>query len=61
MKSSGMSSSQSGCEALGGDDTTRRVVLIMCENNFWPERVYLNSANPVGCEWLEGMIKRYKR
>ena len=46
---------------LGGDDTTRPVVLWMCENEFWPEEVVVHSANPVGVEWLEGMIERYKR
>lgn len=45
---------------LGGDDTTRPVVLWMCENDFWPVEVVVHSANPVGVEWLEGMIKRYK-
>ena len=44
---------------LGGDDTTRPVVLWMCENDFWPDKVVVHSANPVGREWLEGMIKRY--
>ena len=45
---------------LGGDDTTRPVVLWMCENDFWPDEVVVHSANPVGVEWLEGMIERYK-
>lgn len=45
---------------LGGDDTTRPVVLWMCENEFWPVEVRVHSANPVGIEWLEGMIQRYK-
>lgn len=45
---------------LGGDDTTRPVVLWMCENNWWPDRVVVHSANPVGREWLEGMIARYQ-
>lgn len=45
---------------LGGDDTTRRVVLWLCEMGVpWPERVYVHSANPVGREWLEGMIEHY--
>lgn len=46
---------------LGGDDTTRPVVLYMCEFGPWPDRVYVHSANPVGVEWLTGMINRYKR
>lgn len=45
---------------LGGDDTTRPIVLWMCENDFWPVEVVVHSANPVGREWLEGMIERYK-
>lgn len=45
---------------LGGDDTSRAIVLWMCENDFWPEEVIVHSANPVGVEWLEGMIERYK-
>lgn len=45
---------------LGGDDTTRYVVLWMCNHDFWPNEVRVHSANPVGVEWLEGMIKRYK-
>lgn len=46
---------------LGGDDTTRPVVLWMCENGWaWPGQVVVHSANPVGREWLEGMIKRYQ-
>lgn len=45
---------------LGGEDTTRYVVLWCCKNNFWPEEVKVHSANPVGIDWLEGMIERYK-
>lgn len=45
---------------LGGDDTTRPVVLWMCENDFWPVEVRVHSANPPGVYWLEGMIERYK-
>lgn len=45
---------------LGGDDTTRIVVLWLCENGNWPVEVRVHSANPVGREWLEGMIERYK-
>lgn len=46
---------------LGGDDTTRPVVIWMINNNFWPDEIYVHSANPVGREWLEGMIERYLR
>lgn len=45
---------------LGGEDTTRPIVLFMCEYGFWPVEVRVHSANPVGVEWLEGMIERYK-
>jgi hypothetical protein len=45
---------------LGDDDTTRPIVLWFCEHDFWPVEVRVHSANPVGVEWLEGMIKRYK-
>lgn len=46
---------------LGGEDTTRRVVLWLCENpSYWPFVVHVHTANPVGREWLEGMISRYK-
>ena len=44
---------------LGGDDTTRPVVLWCCENNFWPVEVVVHSANPPGAYWLESMIERY--
>lgn len=44
---------------LGGDDTSRAVVLWMCENDFWPNKVYVHTANPVGRDWLVGMVDRY--
>ena len=44
---------------LGGDDTSRPIVLWMCENNFWPVEVRVHSANPPGVYWLESMIERY--
>jgi len=44
---------------LGGDDTTRPVVLWMCENEFWPAQCFVHSMNNVGREWLIGMIDRY--
>lgn len=44
---------------LGGDDTSRKVVIWMIENNFRFERYAVHSANPVGREWLHGMIERY--
>lgn len=44
---------------LGGDDTTRPVVLWMIENNFKFKVYTVHSANPVGVDWLTGMIERY--
>lgn len=44
---------------LGGDDTTRPIVLWMCENEFWPKEVVVHSANPTGIDWLVGMVGRY--
>lgn len=50
---------------LGGDDTTRVVVNWICQmqglygDNYWPAVVRVHTANPVGREWLEGMINRY--
>jgi hypothetical protein len=44
---------------LGGDDTTRRVVLWLCENDAWPPVVHVHTANPVGRDWLVGMAERY--
>lgn len=44
---------------LGGDDTTRPVVLWMCENDFWPVAWMVHSMNNVGREWLTGMLDRY--
>lgn len=45
---------------LGGDDTTRPIVLWMIEKNVWPPKIHVHSANPVGVEWLNGMIERYR-
>lgn len=46
---------------LGGDDTTRPVMRWMCDpDNHWPDKVHCHTANPVGREYLEGMIRRYK-
>lgn len=46
---------------LGGDDTSRPIVLWLCEHpEAWPDIVRVHSFNPVGRIWLEGMIERYK-
>ncbi len=44
---------------LGGDDTTRPIVLYFCENNWWPDTVFVHSFNPIGKSWLEEMTLRY--
>jgi hypothetical protein len=44
---------------LGGDDTTRPVMLWLIENDVWPDRIYVHTANPVGRQWLAGMARRY--
>lgn len=45
---------------LGGDDTSRKVVLWLCENpGKWPANAAVHSMNPIGKEWLTGMITRY--
>lgn len=45
---------------LGDDDTTRPIVIWMIENDFWPVEISIHTSNPVGREWLQGMIDRYK-
>lgn len=45
---------------LGGDDTTRKVILYLLDNDIpFPPICRVHTANPVGREWLEGMINRY--
>ena len=44
---------------LGGDDTTRPIVLWWCTTLAWANAIAVHSANPVGVEWLTGMIDRY--
>lgn len=46
---------------LGGDDTTRPIILWLIENRIkpWIDSIKVHSANPVGISWLEGMIERY--
>lgn len=45
---------------LGGEDSSRRVVLWLCENDDkWPLAASVHSMNSVGREWLTGMIERY--
>lgn len=46
---------------LGGHDTSRPVVIWMIENNFRFKEYGVHSDNPVGREWIEGMIDRYLR
>lgn len=45
---------------LGGEDTSRKVVLWLCEHeDKWPAKAKVHSMNPVGRDWLVGMINRY--
>jgi hypothetical protein len=44
---------------LGGDDTTRPVLLWMIENEVWPKILRVHTANPVGRQWLLGTADRY--
>lgn len=44
---------------LGGDDTTRPVILWMAEFDFWPNMVQIHTQNPVGREFLVGITERY--
>ncbi len=44
---------------LGGDDTTRPIVLHMCMEEIWPRVILIHSCNPVGIQWLLGMCRRY--
>lgn len=41
------------------DDTSRRVLYWMVENDVWPKVIRIHTANPVGREWLEGTARRY--
>jgi hypothetical protein len=45
---------------LGGEDTTRPVVRWLCDHpDRWPVEVQVHTADPVGREWLFGMIGRH--
>lgn len=45
---------------LGGDDTTRPVMLYLCEHpDKAPKTLSVHSMNPVGKEYLVGMARRY--
>lgn len=44
---------------LGGEDTTRPVMLWMIENNVWPKEITVHTSNPPGRDWLVGMANRY--
>lgn len=45
---------------LGGDDTTRLVVLRRCENDAQSREIRVHTDNSVGFEWLTGMLDRYR-
>jgi hypothetical protein len=42
-------------------NTTRPIVIWMIIHDVWPEIVRCHTTNPVGREWIERMISRYKR
>ena len=44
---------------LGGDDTTRPVMIYIITNEIPVGEVLCHSANPVGREWILEMAKRY--
>ncbi|MFF4026976.1 cyclic-phosphate processing receiver domain-containing protein [Nocardia elegans] len=44
---------------LGGDDTTRPIMLWMCQHDWWPAALSVHTANPVGRDFLQGMADRY--
>lgn len=44
---------------LGEGDDSRKVVLWMINHDFWPQNVYVHTMNPIGREWLVGMINKY--
>lgn len=44
---------------LGGEDTTRHIVIWMIENEYFPRKTYVHSMNPIGRDWLCGMINKY--
>lgn len=44
---------------LGGDDTSRRVLIWMIENDHWPKVVRFHTMNPIGRKWLVGTAQRY--
>lgn len=44
---------------LGGEDTTRGIVNYMAANHIWPSKIYVHTANPVGRDYLIGVVTRY--
>lgn len=44
---------------LGGDDTSRRVVNWMIENEVWADTVIVHSSNQPGVDWIMGTVVRY--
>lgn len=44
---------------LGGDDTTRPVLMWMIDNQFRFDEYRFHTSNPVGHEWLKGTAERY--
>jgi hypothetical protein len=54
---------EDGSSILDGgerDDNSRRVLMWMIENDFWPSKALLvHTMNPVGSQWLLGTARRY--
>lgn len=44
---------------LGGEDTSRKVMLWLCMSRRWPREIRVHTANPVGRDWLQGTAARY--
>lgn len=45
---------------LGGDDTSRRIMMWMIENESFPtDEVFVHTANSVGRQYLVGTAQRY--
>ena len=44
---------------MGGDMTTRPIVMHLAEHGGWPPVCRVHSQNNVGREWIEGMVNYY--
>ena len=50
-----------GGEPMGATETTRPIVLWLCEgpDDKWPHYIRIHSWNPIGAMWLKEMCERY--